>query len=323
MNHKLISIDELRPDPNQPRKSFDEKAIEEMAVSIKHEGIINDIEVDINHVIITGEQRWRAAKKAGLKEVPVKVIPNISEKDRFIRQVHENLHHNTMSALDTALALDKIRGWILSSAAELKQKRHGGFRYGHPGLKELHDLLGKSIGSLSDYLDLLGETGVIKEALKDPTFQMSKIASIKGTPEKYRDQLKDLVATQKDISRDTVRHIREGLKRAYKYDEDAAAQKLLRENYEGRSVIENLRRINKIVPVEEARVKEPADAVKFAAEKIVELMELLDDHSLKSLDDFHRPLMEKNINALGFYLQSYLQGKDMKDLKIDQVKLLN
>ena len=75
-----IPIDKIRPDKNQPRKSFDEDALKGMAVSIKNEGVINAIEIDEKFIIITGEQRWRAAKIAGLKEVPVKIIENITEE---------------------------------------------------------------------------------------------------------------------------------------------------------------------------------------------------------------------------------------------------
>src|SRR3989344_4249364 len=129
MNYQTIAIEKLHPDPNQPRKYIDEDALKEMAVSVKNEGLINPIEVDGKFVIITGERRWRAAKIAGLKTVPIGVLENISAKDRFIRQMQENLHQDTMSAWDTAEALDKIRKTILTPAAVVK-KGSGGFRHG-------------------------------------------------------------------------------------------------------------------------------------------------------------------------------------------------
>ena len=69
VKRKMVSVDSIRPDPDQPRKEFDEAVLEEMKISILKSGIINDIEIDENSVIVTGEQRWRAAKMAGLKEV--------------------------------------------------------------------------------------------------------------------------------------------------------------------------------------------------------------------------------------------------------------
>jgi ParB family chromosome partitioning protein len=91
------NINEIRPDPNQPRKNFPEKRIREMAKSILTEGIINPIEIDKDGVIITGEMRWRSAKEAGLTTVPVKVID--PGENRFRRQVIENVHHNTMTTM--------------------------------------------------------------------------------------------------------------------------------------------------------------------------------------------------------------------------------
>lgn len=311
MNYKTIAIGELKPDPEQPRKHINEEAVKEMAVSIKSEGVINPIEVDGKFNIITGELRWQAAKIAGLKEVPVKVLKNLSLKKRHIRQVQENLHHNSMSAYDTAVALDKIRKTFLTPAAEVK-KGSGGFRHGKHGVKELHDLLGIPETTISETLDLLGVSDELKEALKDPSFQRTKVTAIKEAPVKYHKKLEHVIAIQKNIPRDTVRHIATALRRADKYGEDDKANKLLDENLESLNVVEAVAKINKIVPDEMSRVKEPADAYKFTSEKVVELMELLDDHPLTSFDDFHRPRQVGNINALGFYLQAYLKGEDMK-----------
>ena len=106
MNIIQKNINEIRPDTNQPRKNFPETRIREMAKSILTEGIINPIEVDKDGVIVTGEIRWRSAKEAGLKTVPVKVID--PGKTRFRRQVVENVHHNTMTTMDTSRALSKL-----------------------------------------------------------------------------------------------------------------------------------------------------------------------------------------------------------------------
>lgn len=313
---KEVEIDKIKPDPDQPRQSIGELDLNDMAKSIVNEGIINPIEVDEKFVIVTGELRWRAAKIAGLKTVPVKVIEKPSDKERFIRQAQENIHQNAMAPLDIAMALDKIRKQFLTTAAEAKQGS-GGFRHGHPGVTELHGLLGMPESTISEYLDLLGVEGELKEALKDPKFARTKIAKIKDAPEKYREKLEHVVATQKDISRDTVGHLVKALKKADGYDEDDKAEELLKENFEGLSTTEAVKKINKIVPDEESRLKEPADALKFVSEKIIELMEFLDAHSLKSFDDFHRPLVVRDINSLGFYLSSYLKGKDMGEAEAE------
>src|SRR3989338_5939330 len=116
MEYKTIPIDKIKTDSNNPRQSSKEENFKEMAKSILTAGVINPIEVDKNLVIITGERRWRAAKIAGLKMVPVRII-DISEDKRFVRQVIENIHQNTMAPLDIAMALDKIRNRVAKPAA--------------------------------------------------------------------------------------------------------------------------------------------------------------------------------------------------------------
>lgn len=310
MKYKTVPIKTIKPDKNQPRKKFDDDALKAMAVSIKSEGIINAIEVDPDLMIITGEQRWRAASIAGLKEVPIKIIEKISPQQRFIRQMQENVHQNTMSPLETAEGYEKIRQWLLSSAAEVKEGR-GGYRVGVKGVKELHELFGKAESSISDYLSLLGEVGEMKEALSKKGFQITKLTALQHAPEKYHAKLKHIIATQTEMPRDVVRHIIKGLNRAEKYGETDKAEKLLKQDFGNLTIVQAANKINKIIPDEESRVKEPADAVKFVSEKIVELMELLEKHPLRSFDKFHGPLLVKDLQTLGFFLKTYMQGKEV------------
>ena len=76
---EVVPIEKLKPDPNQPRKYIDEEYIKELAISIKNEGIVNEIETDKNFIIITGEMRWRAARSIGIKELSVKIIDKIGK----------------------------------------------------------------------------------------------------------------------------------------------------------------------------------------------------------------------------------------------------
>lgn len=322
--HQVAPIGKLRPDENQPRSYFDEETLEAMAISIRNEGVINAIEVDKNFVIITGEQRWRAAKLAGLKEVPVKVLGALSEKERFVRQMQENLSRNTMGPIETAKGFDKIRGkWLTSTTAALaRDKFHKGNRY-QKGIKDLHEIFGIPETTISMYLDLLEEKDpAMVKALKNPKFQMSKVATVNSSPKKYQKKLRHIVATQIDLPRDTVRHMAAALGRAEKYGEVEKATELLNQNFEGMRTLEALGKINKIVPDEESRFKEPADAVKLISGKVIEFMELLEEHPLESFDNFHRPLTIRDLNSLGFYLQNYLQGKKWEDMKITKTKLI-
>ena len=322
MEYKTVPIDKIKADPNQPRKSIDEDAINEMAVSIKNEGIINAIEVDENFIIITGERHWRAAKIAELEEVPVKIL-KITGDERFIRQVQENIHQNTMTPLDTAEALDKIRGMIASSTVELaRDEYHKGERY-QRGVAELNKLLGTPIPSLIRYLNLLGEDEEMKEALRTPGFQVTKVEAVKDVPEKYKSGLRKLIAKQKSVPRDTITHLAKALRRAERYGEDDNASKLLRQNYEGLSSVDALNRINRIVPTEENRIKEPADAVRQLAEALIKAMEVLDKHTLAELDDFHRPMIVGDLKNFGVFVQNWFKGADQnKEIEMTKETLL-
>lgn len=102
------NINDLKPDPNQPRKKFDQESIDNLAKTYESQGIINPIEIDENNMIITGEIRWRAAKKAGIKEIECKLFTNIDKTERFERQTIENLHHNLLTSIERENAVKKL-----------------------------------------------------------------------------------------------------------------------------------------------------------------------------------------------------------------------
>ena len=103
----FISIDLLERNPNQPRKEFDEIALEGLASSIRERGIIQPIVVrrktDKEKIwqIIAGERRWRAAQRAGLKEVPVSV-QDISDEHVAVVALIENIQREDLSPLEEA-----------------------------------------------------------------------------------------------------------------------------------------------------------------------------------------------------------------------------
>lgn len=103
-----VPVNSLKPDPKQPRKTFPEEEIENIAKTIKAQGTINAIEVDENKVIITGEIRWKGAKKAGVKTVPIRRIRNITPEERLERQLIENLHHTKLGSVDRENAIYKL-----------------------------------------------------------------------------------------------------------------------------------------------------------------------------------------------------------------------
>ena len=105
-----LSIHDVEPNRNQPRKQFDEDAIEELADSIKQYGVIQPLIVqkkDKYYEIIAGERRWRACKKAGLKEVPV-IIKNYDEKETLKISLIENLQREDLNPIEEAKAYEQL-----------------------------------------------------------------------------------------------------------------------------------------------------------------------------------------------------------------------
>lgn len=101
-----LKISQVEPNRKQPRKNFDEDAMEELAESIKQYGIIQPLIVrkkETHYEIIAGERRWRAAKMAGLKEVPV-VIKNYTDEEIMEISLIENIQRENLNPIEEAMA---------------------------------------------------------------------------------------------------------------------------------------------------------------------------------------------------------------------------
>lgn len=106
----MVKISLVEPNKEQPRKTFDEAALTELADSIKQYGIIQPIVVvkkDDHYVIVTGERRWRAAKMAGLKTVPV-VVKDLTEQQIMELSLIENIQREDLNPVEEALAYQRL-----------------------------------------------------------------------------------------------------------------------------------------------------------------------------------------------------------------------
>jgi ParB family chromosome partitioning protein len=108
----FVSIDRILANPGQPRKRFDGDELAELAASIKQYGIVQPIIVDKledsgDYVIVAGERRCRAAKLAGLAEVPV-IIRNYSSEKRLEIALVENIHRQDLNPIEEASAYKRI-----------------------------------------------------------------------------------------------------------------------------------------------------------------------------------------------------------------------
>ena len=106
----IVNITKVEPNRDQPRKTFDEDKLIELSESIKQHGIINPLIVQDrkdHYEIVGGERRWRAAKKAGLKEVPV-IIKNLTEEEIAEYALIDNIQRDDLNPIDEALAFKKL-----------------------------------------------------------------------------------------------------------------------------------------------------------------------------------------------------------------------
>ncbi|RTZ14018.1 ParB/RepB/Spo0J family partition protein [Vibrio aquaticus] len=107
-----LNINALKPGVYQPRKDIEPEALEELAASIESQGIIQPIVVrQVEHdkfEIIAGERRWRAARKAGLKQVPC-VVKNVEDRAAIAMALIENIQREDLNVIEEAQALDRLQ----------------------------------------------------------------------------------------------------------------------------------------------------------------------------------------------------------------------
>lgn len=148
----LLPLTVLRPNPDQPRRHFDPESLRELADSIKAQGIIQPLLVrpqsdGTTYQIVAGERRWRAARLAGLAQVPV-FVRELSDKEVMAAALIENLQREDLNPIEEALALQGLR-----DALELTQE-------------ELAARLGKSRPAIANALRLLQLSQAARDDLR-------------------------------------------------------------------------------------------------------------------------------------------------------------
>lgn len=232
----MVSVGKLRPDPTQPRKHFDKENVEELAQSIKTTGLLKNIEADKDLVIVTGELRWRAAKEAGLREVPVRTV-KVTPEERRLRQLHENIHHYGMSPIETAEALRQAFPEV---------------RAGAQVGRVISRALGKSEHWVSQHLSLFQMPATIRQAIDKRELPMDAVDSIvrvaslekEGkTPKGIAQAFKKKVERGDIKSKDAVRSVARAIS-----ENPGAAREYLKASYRDKDVFEVQATLDKIAP---------------------------------------------------------------------------
>lgn len=148
-NLLTVDLDKLKAREDQPRKNFDDDSLEELANSIKADGVIQPIvvrKVGDKYEIIAGERRFRASKLAGLEKVPV-VVKNVTDRKARELALVENIQREDLNPIEEAISLK-----TLMEEYKLTQQ-------------ELSDIIGKSRSYIANNLRLLNLSDYIKEYL--------------------------------------------------------------------------------------------------------------------------------------------------------------
>lgn len=148
-NLLTVDLDKLKAREDQPRKNFDDDSLEELANSIKADGVIQPIvvrKVGDKYEIIAGERRFRASKLAGLEKVPV-VVKNVTDRKARELALVENIQREDLNPIEEAISLK-----TLMEEYKLTQQ-------------ELSDIVGKSRSYIANNLRLLNLSDYIKDYL--------------------------------------------------------------------------------------------------------------------------------------------------------------
>lgn len=164
-----ISLNELRPNPYQPRKTFDEKSLQELANSIEQSGVFQPIIVRKSAVkgyeIIAGERRFRASKLAKKETIPA-IIREFDEESMMQVAVLENLQREDLNPLEEAEAYEMLMKNLKLTQAEVAQR------------------LGKSRPYIANYLRLLSLPKLVKEMMQDDRLSMGQARTLLGLKNK-------------------------------------------------------------------------------------------------------------------------------------------
>lgn len=158
-----VEIDLIHANPSQPRHDFDQQALEELAASIGHIGIIQPItlrqEEDGTYMIVAGERRYRAAQIAGLETIPA-YIRKVSDNDVMEMALIENIQREDLNAIEVALAYQQLQARYECTQEELSTR------------------VGKSRATVANFMRLLKLPAEVQLALKEKKLSMGHARAI-------------------------------------------------------------------------------------------------------------------------------------------------
>ncbi|PZD96621.1 stage 0 sporulation protein J [Paenibacillus sambharensis] len=257
-----VSLSQLRPNPYQPRKTFDEDAIKELAESIKQHGIIQPIivrSVVKGYEIIAGERRFRASQLCGNPTIPA-VVRNFSDQQVMEIALIENLQREDLNAIELAIAYQSIMEKFSLTQEELSMK------------------VGKSRSHIANFLRLLTLPAEIKENVSRGTLSMGHARALAGLKDEVQKQELARLSIEQEWS---VRELEEAIqnldrKPAAEQETPAAQRNKKRDPYI-EQVEESLReRFKTTVKIKQQKDKGRIELLYYNKQDLERLLELLE-----------------------------------------------
>ena len=195
-----LPLDRIRPNPQQPRRRFDTEAIEELAESIRTHGILQPVvvrQVDRGYELISGERRWRAARRAGLSGIPAVIREGVGDAEMLELALVENVQREDLDPLERAQGYRSMMSTLGITQEEVASK---------VGLKR---------ASVANHLRLLELPDEAQDALRRGLIDMGHARALLGL--RRRGAILKLlgVVVRRELSvREVERRVREELARA-------------------------------------------------------------------------------------------------------------
>ena len=190
---RSIAISDIRPNPDQPRQSFDTDALDELADSMRQRGVIQPIVVrphGTHFQIVAGERRWRAAQRARLHQIPA-VVRNLNAEETFEIAIVENVQRKDLNVIEEAEAYSRLS-----------------IDYGHSQTR-LAEIVGKSRSHIANLMRLLELPASVKALVVDEKLTMGHARALINAPN--AEELAPQIAKQGLSVRDVERMVRKSL----------------------------------------------------------------------------------------------------------------
>jgi ParB family chromosome partitioning protein len=200
-----VPVASVRPNPNQPRRHFDEESLSSLAASVRELGVLQPILVreagDGEYELIAGERRWRAAKRAGLPTIPV-VVRTADDLSSLEQAVVENLHRQDLNPLEEAAAYQQLIEDFSMTHDQLATR------------------VGKSRATVTNMLRLFQLPPAIQKLVAEGTLSAGHARALLGTPDRAFQESLARRAVQEGLS---VRAVEEAVRLRGELDPTADA----------------------------------------------------------------------------------------------------